>query len=178
MFFGSFNPIHLGHLAVAEYMLKELQLEKILFIISPLNPFKQSADLWTPEKRLMLVQKAINYNPQLEASDIEFSLPQPSYTYITLEKLKNLYPDTKFAIIVGSDNLLRLKEWKEIETILGENTFEVFQRSGTEHLQPFHPNIHIHKSPFVDVSATEIRQKLVEGKSVAGLVPDSIIELM
>ncbi|MBX2984397.1 MAG: nicotinate-nucleotide adenylyltransferase [Bacteroidia bacterium] len=176
LFFGSFNPIHLGHLAIAEFMLEKLKFDKILFIVSPQNPFKSSADLYSEEKRLKWVQNATQYNPRFEASDIEFSLPKPSYTYNTLQKLNTLYPDTHFSIIMGSDNLARLKDWKNIDLILETTDFEIFQRSGTDKTETFHPNIHLHHTPFIDISATEIRQRLNKGMSVKDLVPSSILE--
>jgi len=178
LFFGSFNPIHVGHLAIAEYMLQTLSLDSILFIVSPQNPFKSLKDLWSEHKRFMLVQKAVEYNSKFIASDIEFKLPKPSYTFLTLEKLKQRYPQAKFYIIIGSDNLTRLMEWKQIDEILQQHSIEIYQRPGTENLTSLHPNIHIHSTPMLSVSSTEIRNLLAAGKSVKGLMPESILHLL
>lgn len=178
LFFGSFNPIHTGHLIIAEYMLQELELEKVIFVVSPQNPFKENQELWKEDFRLELVKKAIEDNPRFEVSDIEFHLPKPSYTYRSLEQLKTQNPDCVFSLIMGSDNLRRLQEWKNISSILSSNTIEVYQRSDSHQVEPFHKNIKIHQTPLIEITATYIRNSLKEGKSVRYIVPDSILTLL
>jgi len=178
LFFGSFNPIHTGHLIIAEYMLQALGLEKVIFVVSPQNPFKGNQELWSENFRLELVEKAVEDNPRFEVSDIEFHLPKPSYTYLTLEQLKIQYPDYSFSLILGSDNLIRLNEWKNIEAILSSTFVEVYQRPNTKLVESFHKNIRVHQTPFIDISSTFIRNSLLEGKSVKYLVPNSILPLL
>src|SRR5689334_7898119 len=117
LYFGSFNPIHVGHLIIANHILNETSLSKIWFIVSPLNPFKETKQLLNEYDRLHLVQKAVENDLRLKASDIEFSLPKPSYTVHTLAYLSEKYPDHQFTLIMGSDGFQNLGKWKNAEVI-------------------------------------------------------------
>jgi len=178
LFFGSFNPIHTGHLIIASYMQEELGLDKVIFVVSPQNPFKSFDTLWPEEFRLKLVQKAIENNASFIASDIEFRLPKPSFTFNTLSQLRDMYVDTEFVLIMGSDNLPRLQEWKNYEEIIRLHKIEVYERPGFEQLETFDPSITIHKTPLIEISASFIRQRLAQKKGVRYLVPDPIIDMI
>lgn len=178
LFFGSFNPIHMGHLIVAQHMQQELKLDKVLFVVSPQNPFKSVDVLWPEEMRLKLVQEAIADNPFLEVTDIEFGMNKPSYTYLTLALLEKNYPNSSFCLIMGSDNLSRLNEWRSISEILAKCKIEVYKRPHSEAFKIEHENIRIHKTPLIEISASFIRKRLAEGHSVRYLVPEKVIHLL
>ena len=126
LYFGSFNPIHVGHLALANYLCEFGGLDELWFVVSPRNPFKQQADLMDDDFRLKLVQLAIKDYPKFQACDVEFSMPRPSYTYYTLQKLKELYPDNEFVLLMGADNWPNLKNWYQGEKIMKENPIIVY----------------------------------------------------
>ncbi len=130
LYFGSFNPVHVGHLIIVNHILNESELEMIWFIVSPLNPFKDSHNLMNEYDRLHLVKKAIEEDPRLKASDIEFSLPKPSYTVHTLAYLKEKYPDHSFSIIMGSDSFQNLGKWKNPETLIENYPIIIYKRPG------------------------------------------------
>lgn len=178
LFFGSFNPIHTGHLIIASYMKEELGLDSILFVVSPQNPFKTNDLLWPEDFRLELVKTAIQNNPHFLVSDIEFQLPKPSFTFHTLNRLKEEFPDTLFSLIMGSDNLPRLNEWKNIDEILAHHSIEVYERPGFTEMHAFHPSITIHQTPLIEISATFIRKRLEQNKGIRYLVPDPIIDMI
>ena len=121
IFSGSFNPIHIGHLALANYLCEFEGLDEVWFMVTPHNPFKKQADLWSDELRLQLVQLAIEGYPRFRASDFEFHLPRPSYTVHTLNRLKEVYPEREFQLIIGSDNWKVFDQWFESERIVSEN---------------------------------------------------------
>ncbi|MBC7425238.1 MAG: nicotinate-nucleotide adenylyltransferase [Bacteroidia bacterium] len=178
LFFGSFNPIHNGHLIVAQHMLSFAGFSKILFVVSPHNPFKEKDDLWDAKKRLNLVKTAISDNPNFEVSDIEFSMPSPNYSIDTLDALKALHPEMEFQIIMGSDNISGLNKWKNSEQLLTKYKFQIYQRPGSENIELPNDNFTLHKAPLIDISATVIRELLSKGHSVKYLVPESILELV
>jgi nicotinate-nucleotide adenylyltransferase len=175
LFFGSFNPIHNGHLIVAQHMLQELGLDNIWFVVSPHNPFKANEDLWPEQTRLDLVRKAIEGNTGFKACDIEFNMPRPSYTYLTLEKLIAENPHREFVLLMGSDNLERLKDWKNINQILETSTIEIYQRPYADYPNPFPDKVKVHRTPLLEISATFIRQQLKKGLSIRYLVPENVI---
>lgn len=176
LYFGSFNPIHVGHLIIANHILNESTLERIWFVISPLNPFKNSENLINEYDRLHLVQKAIEKDPRLKASDIEFLLPKPSYTVHTLAYLKEKYPDYTFSIIMGSDGFRNLDKWKNPEIIIENYSIIIYKRPGFEIDNKLNASIKIMDAPLLEISSTHIRGLIKEGKSIRYLVPPSIEE--
>jgi nicotinate-nucleotide adenylyltransferase len=174
LYFGSFNPIHVGHLVIANHILNESDLDKIWFIVSPLNPFKESGDLLNEYDRLHLVQKAIEADLRLRASDIEFALPKPSYTVHTLAYLTDKYPDHQFSIIMGSDGFQNLDKWKNPETIVDNYQIIIYRRPGFEIDNKLNANIQVMNAPLLEISSTHIRNLIKDGKSIKYLVPPSV----
>lgn len=177
LYFGSFNPIHHGHLLIASYMLQNAGLDQVWFVVSPQNPLKPSASLLNEYHRLFLVNLAIEGENGLKSSDIEFKLPKPSYTANTLIYLKEKYPQHQFAIIMGSDSLQNLSKWKNYQYIVENYPIYVYKRPGHETL-PAYPGskITILDAPLFPISATEIRKNIKQGKSIRFLVPDKVNE--
>ncbi|MEY3946132.1 MAG: hypothetical protein RJB03_838 [Bacteroidota bacterium] len=177
LYFGSFNPIHNGHLIIAQHFLEETDLEKIWFVVSPQNPFKQNHSLLNEYHRLFLVQKAIEGETNMKAVDIEFSLPKPSYTIDTMTYLEEKYPEHQFCIIMGSDSFQNLEKWKSGSLIMTRYPIYIYVRSGFEvDQQKITENIVVLKAPLLDISASLIRKKIGEGKSVRYLIPDAVNE--
>ncbi|OQP61673.1 nicotinate (nicotinamide) nucleotide adenylyltransferase [Niastella populi] len=177
LYFGSFNPIHHGHLIIANYMLQNSDLDQIWLVVSPQNPFKQSASLLSAYNRFNLVQLAVEAEPKLKASDIEFKLPQPSYTVNTLAYLQEKYPTHQFAIIMGSDSFENLAKWKNYEFILHHYPIFVYRRPGHDVVNNFKEGtITILDAPLLQISATHIRNCIRQGKSIRYLVPDKVLE--
>lgn len=176
LYFGSFNPIHIGHLIIANHVLNNTDLKKIWFVVSPHNPLKESATLLEEYKRLNLVRTAIEDDYRLKASDIEFNLPRPSYTINTLTYLKEKYPETEFCIIMGSDSLQNIAKWKNYTQIIDNHEIIVYERPGFA-AEMSHPNIHIlQHTPFINISATQIRELIKAGKSARYLLPEKVYE--
>lgn len=176
LYFGSFNPIHVGHLIIANHILNETNLDKIWFVVSPLNPFKESDNLLNEYDRLHLVQKAIENDNRLKSSDIEFSLPRPSYTVHTLTYLKEKYPNYNFSIIMGSDSFQNLGNWKNADVIIREYPVIVYERPGFGIDNKLNAQLTIMKAPLLEISATHIRELIRSGKSIKFLVPPSVEE--
>jgi len=177
LYFGSFNPIHHGHLIIANYMLQHSDLDQLWLVVSPQNPFKQSGSLLNSYNRLNLVQLAIEPEPKLKASDIEFRLPQPSYTVNTLAYLQEKYPTHEFTIIMGSDSFENLSKWKNYEYILQHCPIFVYRRPGHEVINNFkQASITVLDAPLLQISATHIRNNIKQGKSIRYLVPDKVLE--
>jgi nicotinate-nucleotide adenylyltransferase len=176
LYFGSFNPIHVGHLILINHILNESDLEKIWFIVSPLNPFKEPQNLINEYDRLHLVQKAIEDDARLKASDIEFLLPKPSYTIHTLAYLEEKYPDHSFSIIMGSDSFQNLDKWKNAEIIAKNNSIIIYKRPGFQINNKLNANIQIMDAPLLEISSTHIRELVRAGKSIKYLVPSNIEE--
>jgi len=175
LFFGSFNPIHIGHLIIANHMATQTDLENVWFVVSPHNPLKPKKTLANDYDRLHLARLGIGDNPLLEVSAIEFGLPKPSYTVDTLAHLKDKYPDRAFALIMGADNLATLHLWKNYEHILEHYDLYVYQRPGVDMGERAdHPRVHIAQAPLLDISATYIRDCIRNGKSVRYLLPDPV----
>jgi nicotinate-nucleotide adenylyltransferase len=176
LYFGSFNPIHIGHLIIANHVLNESDLERIWFVVSPLNPFKNSENLINEYDRLHLVKKAIENDARLNASDIEFLLPKPSYTVHTLAYLKEKYADHTFSIIMGSDGFQNLDKWKNPEIIIDNYSIIIYKRPGFEVDNKLNANIQIMDAPLLEISSTHIRGLIKSGKSIKYLVPSNIEE--
>jgi nicotinate-nucleotide adenylyltransferase len=174
LFFGSFNPIHNGHLIIANHILNETDLNKIWFIISPLNPFKESNSLLNSYDRLHLVNKVIEQDNRMKASDIEFNLPKPSYTSTTLAYLNEKYPEHQFSIIIGSDSFQNLGKWKNVEYIVNNYQIIIYKRPGFEVVNTLGAKIQIMDAPLLEISATYIRELVRKDKSIKYLVPESI----
>lgn len=177
LYFGSFNPIHHGHLIIANYMVQQTPLDQVWFVVSPQNPFKPSGILLNEYHRLALVQIAIEGEAKLKATDIEFRLPKPSYTVTTLAYLQEKYPTHEFAIIMGSDSFENLPRWKNYEHILANYPIYVYKRPNHEVTNTFEQaSVTILKAPLLEISATHIRKNIKESKSIRYLVPDSVKE--
>jgi nicotinate-nucleotide adenylyltransferase len=172
LFFGSFNPIHIGHMIIANMVVQSTELDQVWFVLSPQNPFKQKSALLKEQERLHLIHRAIDDNPKLRVTDIEFRLPKPSYTIDTLTHLKEKYPQHSFSLIMGSDNIDQIKEWKNGDLILNNYKITVYKRS--EKTETIHPNITYLDFPFLDISATFIRQKIKEGYSMNYFLPEKV----
>ena len=177
LYFGSFNPIHNGHLMLANYLVENSGLDALWFVISPQNPFKTKESLLPDYQRLELVNRAIEGYQKFAACDIEFSMPKPSYTIDTLTYLKEKYPKREFALIMGSDNLERLDRWKNYEQIINYHKIIVFPRNGSDGgALRSHPNIKIVNTPIIEVSSTFIRDSIREGKDVRFFMPERVFE--
>lgn len=167
IFSGSFNPIHIGHLALANYLCEYEGLDEIWFTVSPQNPLKTQTELWSDELRLNLVKLATEGYPRFRASDFEFHLPRPSYSVHTLEKLREAYPEREFFFIIGADNWARFDRWYQYDRIIKENQILIYPRPGF----PVNKNglpetVRLIDSPIFEISSTFIRQALDEGKDI------------
>jgi len=179
LFFGSFNPVHTGHMVIANYMATQTDLDEVWMIVSPQNPLKNKQSLARDHDRLHLVRLAIGENIHLRASDVEFSLPQPSYTVDTLIYLREKYADREFVLIMGGDNLGTLHKWKNYEILLRDYQIYVYQRPQYELGElADHPSIHLWEAPLMQISASYIRRCLQKGLSVQYLVPDAVHEYL
>ncbi|MFZ1749852.1 MAG: nicotinate (nicotinamide) nucleotide adenylyltransferase [Saprospiraceae bacterium] len=179
LFFGSFNPVHIGHMIIASHMVQYTDLDQVWMVVSPHNPLKTKASLAGNADRYHLVQLAIGDNINIRPSNIEFSLPVPSYTIDTLTYLKEKYPDKEFALIMGGDNLASIEKWKNYQLLLENYDIYVYQRPGHDDLKyQNHPRVNIISAPMLDISATFIRQAIKEGRSVQYLVPDSVYDYL
>ena len=177
LFFGSFNPIHIGHLIIANCMLEFGGLDEVWFVISPQNPLKARAGLLEDHHRLALVKVAIDDNPRFRACNVEFGLPQPSYTINTLTVLAEQYPTRNFVLIMGSDNLQSFDKWKNYERILQEYRLWVYPRPASDGgAFRDHPAVKWVEAPLMQISATYIRESIRKGKSTRYLLPDKVFE--
>jgi nicotinate-nucleotide adenylyltransferase len=174
LYFGSFNPIHTGHLIIASHVLNETPVQKVWFVISPHNPYKPTASLLNEYDRLHLVQKAIGEDDRLKASDIEFSLPRPSYTAVTLAYLKEKYPQHSFFIIMGSDSFQNLSRWKNADVIIKNYPIIIYERPGFPVENSLSASITVMQAPLLEISATHIRELVQKGKSIKYLVPPEV----
>jgi len=175
LFFGSFNPVHIGHLILANSMLEQANLDEVWFVISPQNPFKKKGNLLHEHDRLHMVRLAIADNSRFRASDIEFRMPQPSYTADTLAYLSDKHPTRQFFLIIGEDNLPNFPKWKNSEFMLENYGLLVYPRKGAKASPlPEHPNVQLVEAPEVDISATFIRKAIQKGKSIQYLVHQDV----
>lgn len=174
LYFGSFNPVHNGHLIIAQHLLNETDLSKIWFVVSPQNPFKQQKTLLNEYDRLHLVNKAIEGSINMKAVDIEFKLPKPSYTIDTLHYLHEKYPDYDFSIIMGSDSFQNIDDWKNAAQLKSGYLIYVYERPGFPLPSASTSNIIPIKAPLLQISATHIRNLIQQQKSIRFLVPDVV----
>jgi len=179
LFFGSFNPIHTGHLVIANIMAENTDLSKVWFIVSPQNPFKPSKSLLHEFDRYDMVKAAIADHYKLEASDVEFRMPKPSYTIDTLTVLSEKNPNKQFVVIIGQDNLVNFEKWKNYQQILDLYGLYVYPRPGvTESPILRHNHVRLVQAPLMDISATYIREAVKDGKSIRYLVPEPVEQMI
>lgn len=176
LYFGSFNPIHTAHLIIANFVVNQTDIEKIWFVVSPHNPFKQEHSLLNEYHRLHLVNLAIEGDTRFKAIDIEFSLPKPSYTINTLAWLTEKYPEHSFCILMGSDSFQNLHKWKNADAIIKHYPLYVYKRPGFETGNQLKAKLHALDAPLLELSATYIRKCIADGKSVRYMVPDAVRE--
>jgi len=176
LYFGSFNPIHIGHLIIANYIVHNTDIDQLWFVISPQNPLKQNASLLNKFHRKYLIDIAIDGEKKLRTSTIEFSLPIPSYTIDTLAYLNEKYPDYKFSVIMGSDSLQNITKWKNYQQLIKNYEIIIYERPGFKIDHDLGKNIIALKAPLLDISSTEIREMIKKGKSINFFVPDVVKE--
>lgn len=179
LFFGSYNPIHVGHLIIANYMATFSGLQEVWLVVSPHNPLKQKSGLANMYDRLEMAKLATENAPQIKVSDIEFKLPQPSYTIDTLTHLHERYPEKEFVLIMGADNLVSLKKWKNYEILLKDYQLFVYPRLGANVDEwKNHPSITFTDTPEMEISSTFIRKAIKDKKNVQFFTPDKVLEFI
>ncbi|WBO83534.1 nicotinate (nicotinamide) nucleotide adenylyltransferase [Hymenobacter yonginensis] len=180
LLFGSFNPIHVGHLILAQHMATHTDLSAVWLVVSPQSPYKVGQDLLPEQDRLALAQAAVADNDLLSVTDIELRLPKPSYTITTLDEIRRLHPGQEFVLLMGSDNLLGLDGWRDADRIRQELAIYVYPRPGhpVEASAVAGSTIKVMEAPLLDISATFIRQSLRQGQSIRYLVPDAVQQLI
>jgi len=172
LFFGSFNPFHLGHLYLGEYLIANKLFDEVWYVVSPCNPLKNQLDLIDENLRLEMLIGAIKHNSQLKASDIEFTMPIPSYTIDTLKVLEAEFPTKKFTLIIGSDNALVFDKWKNYNELLTEFNIAVYPRPGYnfDEVSAVYPQMKLLNTPIYDISSTQIRKFIKQKKDITTLV--------
>jgi nicotinate-nucleotide adenylyltransferase len=179
LFFGSFNPIHVGHLIIANFMATFSGLNEVWLVVSPHNPLKLKSGLANMYDRLEMAKLATENAPQIKVSDIEFKLPQPSYTIDTLTYLHEKYPEKEFVLIMGADNLISLKKWKNYEILLQNYQIFVYPRPGAAISEwENHPSITITATPEMEISSTFLRKAIKDKKNIQFFVPDAVLEFI
>ncbi|MFY0591383.1 nicotinate (nicotinamide) nucleotide adenylyltransferase [Roseivirga sp.] len=178
LFFGSFNPIHIGHLVIADVMANQTDIDEVWFVVSPLNPFKSSSTLLHEFDRLKMVELAVSDNFKFRASDVEFNMPRPSYTADTLAYISDKHPQHDFKLIIGEDNLLHFHKWKNHTAILENFGLYVYPRPQVDKkkIKVSHDNIQYVDSPMLDISATFIRRSIRNEHSVQYLLPPTVVD--
>jgi nicotinate-nucleotide adenylyltransferase len=181
LYFGSFNPVHIGHLAIAGYMTEYAGIDQIWLVVSPQNPLKKKETLLADRHRYYMVQLAIGDNDHIKASDIEFKLPQPSYTIDTLAYLREVYPGNQFALVMGEDNLYTLHKWKNAREIVKNHSIYVYPRPSS--LKPPHilldellgkADVHLVNAPMMEISGTFIRNGIKARKDMSYFLPPAV----
>ena len=181
LYFGSFNPIHIGHLVIANHMAEHSDLDQIWFVVTPHNPFKKKNTLLDNYQRLEMVYRATKEYTKLKPSDIEFKLPQPNYTINTLTYLQEKYPDHNFSLIMGEDNLKSFHKWKNYEVILDNHDIYVYPRLSEGRIETQfdkHARIHHVDAPIMQLSSTFIRQSIKAGKNIKPMLPEHVWEYL
>ncbi len=179
LFFGSFNPIHIGHLVIANYMASFTGLKEVWLIVSPHNPLKVKSSLANMYDRLEMAKLATENSLQIKVSDIEFKLPQPSYTIDTLTYLHEKHPEKEFVLIMGADNLVSLKKWKNYEILLKNYQLYIYPRPGADVSEwENHPSITFTDTPEMEISSTFIRKAIKDNKNVQFFMPEKVLEFI
>lgn len=179
LFFGSFNPIHIGHLIIGNAMLANCDLDEVWYVVSPQNPLKERKSLLADQQRLEMVRLAVNDNYHMRACDVEFHLPIPSYTVLTLAHLGEKYRDKQFCLIMGSDNLATFDRWRNWEFILEHYRIYVYPRPGSADCKlSTHPHVTMVEVPMIDISSTYIREQIRQGKDVRYLLPEPVYQYL
>jgi nicotinate-nucleotide adenylyltransferase len=176
LYFGSFNPVHIGHLIIGNHVLNRADIQQVWFVVSPQNPLKPSGVLLNEYHRLHLVQLAVEGNLQLKAVDFEFKLPRPSYTIDTLTYFTEKYPQHHFFVIMGSDSFQNLPRWKSFDSLVKDYSFIIYERPGFKIENDYGAKLQILKAPLLEISATEIRNAIKQGQSVRYLLPEKVLE--
>ena len=183
LYFGSFNPVHLGHLVIANHMLQHADLDEVWLVVTPTSPHKQGIDLIPEKHRLQMVKLALADHPQLRASSVEFDLPRPNYTARTMEHLRVAHPSTAFSIIMGQDNLESFHTWKDHDALVSTHRMLIYPRltQGTSAsdaataLWLAHDNVEVHEAPIIAISSTYVRDSIMAGHDVQFLLPDAVV---
>ncbi|PIA79107.1 nicotinic acid mononucleotide adenylyltransferase [Gaetbulibacter sp. 4G1] len=181
LYFGSFNPIHIGHLVIANHLVEHSDLDQIWFVVTPHNPFKKKSSLLDNYQRLEMVYRATKDYSKLKPSDIEFNLPQPNYTINTLTYLQEKYPDYKFSLIMGEDNLKSFHKWKNYELILQNHHIYIYPRISKGQIETQfdnHKKIHHVEAPIMELSSTFIRKAIKAGKNIQPMLPQHVWEYL
>lgn len=179
LYFGSFNPIHVGHLIIAEYLVEHSDLQEIWFVVSPCNPLKKKSSLLDDRQRLYMVNLAIEDDDRFKASDVEFGLPQPSYTCHTLVHLSEKFPQREFALIMGEDNLQTFDKWLNYEWILENYPLYVYPRPGYDSAERrSHPAVTYVDAPQMELSSTMIRDNIKQKKSIRYMLPPKVFQYL
>jgi len=179
LYFGTFDPIHTGHLLIANHLIEFYDLEEVWMVVTPHNPHKQKADLLEDKYRLEMVRIAIEDYPKLKISDVEFHLSQPNYTFDTLVYLGKTFPKHQFSLIIGEDNFHSFDKWKNYKTILEQHEIYVYPRKSKEQKKNqffSHPKIHRINAEMIEVSSTQVRKAIQEKKNVSELLPKKVLE--
>ena len=174
LFFGSFNPVHVGHLIIACHVANNTDSKQVWFVVSPQNPFKQESSLLNEYNRLHMIKSAIDGENSLRASSVEFKLPKPSYTVDTLAYLAETNPEHEFSLIIGSDGFQNLNKWKNYEVLVKNHTFYIYKRPGFEVNEDWGATTILLSAPLLEISSTRIRDMVKEKKSIRFLVPDCV----
>ena len=179
LYFGTYNPVHVGHMIIGQYILENSTAKELWYVVSPQNPFKKNQTILDDRQRLHMVNLAINDPYHVKSSDIEFGLPKPSYTALTLAHLSEKHPDKKFAIIMGSDNLVNFHKWKNYESILEHHQIIVYPRKGKKTTRyDDHENVYAINAPEFELSSTVIRNGILEGCDVSQMLPFRVWEYL
>lgn len=180
IFSGSFNPIHIGHVALANYMVEFTHLDEVWFLVSPHNPLKEKSKLLDEKVRLTMAQIALSQFDNLHASDFEFSLPKPSYTIHTLEELQRRFPEKSFTLIIGGDNWAEFHRWKAYERLRAEFQILIYPRLENEVIidEQFRHNVTLCHAPIIEISSTFIRQSIAKGKNMRAFVPSGVYDFI
>ena len=179
LYFGTFNPIHIGHMIIANHLAEHSDLEQVWMVVTPHNPLKQKSSLLEDHHRLQMVFLATEDYPKIKPSDIEFKLPQPNYTVNTLVHLQEKFPQHEFSLIMGEDNLNSLQKWRNYEAILQNHQIYVYPRIGSDIMNPQfanHANIHKVDAPIVEISSTFIRESIKNKKNIKPMLPQKVWE--
>ncbi len=177
LYFGTFNPIHIGHLIIANHMAEHTDLDQVWMVVTPHNPLKNKSNLLSDHHRLEMVYQATKQYPKLKPSDVEFKLSQPNYTVITLAHIQEKYPQHTFCLLMGQDNLQTFHKWKNYEVILAHHQIYVYPRISSENAPSqfdTHPKVTHIQAPIIELSSTFIREQIKTGKNVTPMLPELV----